>query len=77
MYNPYAGGTGVQFVQAPSNGNNIGIGGPTPAQAMDAGRTVAVDGTPIRVVVIAFAAAAGVFAFKMAGIKFNVGVSTS
>jgi hypothetical protein len=36
----------------------------------------AIDGTPIRVVVLALAAAAGLTALKMAGIRFNIGVST-
>jgi hypothetical protein len=35
-----------------------------------------IDGTPIRVVVLCFAAAAGLTAMKMAGFRFNVGVST-
>lgn len=37
---------------------------------------VTIDGTPIRVVLLAFAAAAGLTALKVAGFRFNVGVST-
>jgi hypothetical protein len=38
--------------------------------------SVVIDGTPVRVVVLALAAAAGLTALRMAGFKFNVGVST-
>lgn len=34
-----------------------------------------IDGTPMRVVTIGFAAAAAIVALKWAGFKFNVGVS--
>jgi hypothetical protein len=34
-----------------------------------------IDGTPVRVVVLAFAAAAGLWALKIAGFRFNIGVS--
>lgn len=34
-----------------------------------------IDGTPVRVVVLALAAAAGLWALKVAGLRFNVGVS--
>lgn len=37
--------------------------------------SIVVDGTPVRVVVYALSAAAGLFALRMAGIKFNVGVA--
>ena len=36
---------------------------------------VVIDGTPLRVVVVALAAAAGLTALKMGGFRFNVGVS--
>lgn len=42
---------------------------------VDAGIAQVVDGTPVRVVVLAFSAAAGLMALKLAGFKFNVGVS--
>lgn len=53
---------------------SIGVGGPMIANASPS--ITAIDGTPIRVVVLALAAAAGLTALKMAGIRFNIGVST-
>lgn len=60
------------YVQVSGGGptNNPSPGMPTSGRAL-----VAVDGTPIRVVILAFAAAAGLTALKMAGFKFNVGAS--
>lgn len=52
----------------------IPIGGPTTAP-MAGTNSIVVDGTPVRVVVYALSAAAGLFALRMAGIKFNVGVA--
>lgn len=52
---------------------NISVGGP--AVAGSAPGMNVIDGTPVRVVVGVFAAAAGLFALRMAGFKFNVGVS--
>lgn len=37
---------------------------------------VVVDGTPIRLVILAGAAALGVWALRQAGFRFNVGVSS-
>lgn len=37
---------------------------------------VVIDGTPIRIVVLALSAAAGLTALRLAGFKFNVGVSS-
>lgn len=37
---------------------------------------VVIDGTPVRVVVLAIAAAVGLTALRMGGIRFNVGVSS-
>ena len=34
-----------------------------------------IDGTPVRVVTLALASAAGLWALKLAGFRFNVGVS--
>jgi hypothetical protein len=51
----------------------VGIGGP--ATAGSAPAMTIIDGTPVRVVVMALSAAAGLFALRMAGFKFNVGVS--
>ena len=50
---------------------------PSPGGIMDdtAGMVV-VDGTPIRVVVIALSAALALTALRWAGFKFNVGVSS-
>lgn len=58
------------------NGNPISVGGPTAAPSMPDVNTIVIDGTPVRVVVLALAAAAGLTALKFAGFKFNVGVST-
>jgi hypothetical protein len=38
--------------------------------------TIVVDGTPVRVVVLALAAAAALTALRFGGIRFNVGVSS-
>lgn len=71
MYNPMVGGGTFVMPQ------NMGIGGPAPSQSTAFNRNVSViDGTPVRVVALAFAAAGGLFALKLAGIRFNVGVST-
>lgn len=57
-------------------GGGIPIGGPVNGpMASGASSTVVIDGTPIRVVILAFAAAAGLVALRAAGFKFNVGVS--
>lgn len=66
-------GYGSTTYVAPNDGT-IGIGGPVVANASPT--LAAIDGTPIRVVVLALAAAAGLTALKMAGIRFNIGVST-
>lgn len=52
----------------------IGVGGPMVKNASPT--MTVIDGTPIRVVVLAIAAAVGLTAFKMAGIRFNIGIST-
>jgi hypothetical protein len=66
-------GYGAATYIRPSDGA-IGVGGPVVASASPTMSIV--DGTPIRVVVLALAAAAGLTALKMAGIRFNIGVST-
>lgn len=56
---------------------------PGPAQQASAGQPMApsttlpavIDGTPVRVVVLALSAAAGLMALHAAGFRFNVGVS--
>lgn len=48
----------------------------SPSATMDAANGFyGVNGTPVRVVVIALAAAAGLTALRLAGFRFNVGVS--
>lgn len=56
--------------------------GPTPGGPSTAAgpvaptNTVVIDGTPVRVVVIALAAAAALTALRLGGFRFNVGVSS-
>lgn len=52
-----------------------GVGGPVNPVPNQPNLGV-IDGTPIRVVVLCLAAAAGLTALKWAGFRFNVGVST-
>lgn len=68
-------GYGSPVMAADSNGAFIGVSGPAAEQNALSG-SVVIDGTPVRVVVLAFAAAAGLTALKWAGFRFNVGVST-
>lgn len=65
----------VMVPSALSAPGGIPIGGPTTGP-MAAGNAIIIDGTPVRVVVYALAAAAGLFALRTAGIKFNVGVAS-
>jgi hypothetical protein len=44
--------------------------------SVSAGGNLVIDGTPLRVVVLAFAAAAGLTALRLGGFRFNVGVSS-
>lgn len=59
-------------------GSPVGYTQPTAAPAVaapaGAGATLVVDGTPVRVVMLALAAAAGIAALRWAGFRFNVGV---
>lgn len=69
---------GAQYVtvQNPAAANQVGVGGPTSGATTDGlTGTSIIDGTPVRVVVLALAAAGGLFALKTAGLRFNVGVS--
>jgi hypothetical protein len=67
-------GIAPQFIIGASAGDaGTPVSGAVPTPGVSG--TVAVDGTPVRVVVLAFAAAAGLVALKMAGFRFNVGVS--
>jgi hypothetical protein len=51
-------------------------GAPQPVADFSAGGNLVIDGTPLRVVVLAFAAAAGLTALRFGGFRFNVGVSS-
>lgn len=65
----------VAFVTGPAVTN---VGGTTPNNAPPNSAKefpAVIDGTPVRVVVIALSAAAGLTALRMAGFRFNVGVS--
>lgn len=48
----------------------------TAAQGVTANNTSVIDGTPIRIVVLCLAAAAGLAAFGAAGLRFSIGAST-
>lgn len=52
-----------------------GTGGPVNSAPTMQNQAVVIDGTPVRVVTYALAAAAGLWALRLAGFKFNVGVS--
>lgn len=68
-----AGANGVQFVR--STGGSAGSPSGGEATMPDASGVV-IDGTPVRIVILALAAAAGLTALKWAGIRFNVGVTS-
>lgn len=55
--------------------DGIPIGGPSAPPRQVQPQAIVVDGTPVRVVLYALSAAAGLWALRLAGIKFNVGVS--
>lgn len=56
---------------------NLGFTQNSPSGAMDKSTgAVVIDGTPMRVVTIALAAAVSIVALKWAGFRFNVGVSS-
>lgn len=67
-YNP----SGVQYVAMATGGE---VHSPVAAGQGGDSRVV-IDGTPIRVVILALAAAAGLTALKWSGFRFNVGVSS-
>lgn len=60
----------------PGAPGGIPIGGPTRGPMPANAQAIVVDGTPIRVVIYALSAAAGLWALRLAGFKFNVGVSS-
>lgn len=65
-------GGGVQFVQnGPAMAANDVAGAPPGVN-----QPSVIDGTPVRVVVLALAAAAGLTALHMAGFRFSVTAST-
>lgn len=73
MFNGHPSSAPVMVPVTMSAPGGIPIGGPTTGPMV--GTSVVVDGTPVRVVAYALAAAAGLFALRMAGFKFNVGVA--
>lgn len=58
----------------------IGVAQPAmssaPNQPPQMGDAVVIDGTPVRVVILCLAAAAGLTALRLGGFRFNVGVSS-
>lgn len=62
---------GAQYVQTAPSANPMAVPGSDPSL-----NTVVIDGTPIRVVILCVAAAAGLTALRLGGVRFNVGVST-
>ncbi len=70
--NTLLGDTSFMGYAAPPAGTSNTVGASPRVQA---GGTVVVDGTPIRVVMIAVAAAAAVTALRWSGVRFNVGAS--
>lgn len=71
LNNMYFGPTLAQSGEGPRNRPMSAA----PGQAPEGSRMVTVDGTPVRVCMLAFAAAAGLLALKLSGFKFNVGAS--
>jgi hypothetical protein len=69
----YAGNIMPQYIVNPSAPANTGAV-PVDAAAA-AGVPAVIDGTPVRVVVLALAGAAGLIALKLAGFRFSIGVS--
>lgn len=71
MYNPLVMPVGSAPVMA-----GVDQSRPSGAIIDDDRAVVVVDGTPIRLVILAGAAALGVWALRQAGFRFNVGVSS-
>lgn len=69
---PGYGAAGVPTMVSMPNVNADAIPGSDGSRQM-----VVIDGTPVRVVTLAIAAALGLTALRWAGFKFNVGVSAS
>lgn len=71
MYNPLIYPTSMPVVAAGGDQSR-----PSGALMDDSRNLVVIDGTPIRVVVLAGAAALAIMALRWSGFRFNVGVST-
>jgi hypothetical protein len=69
------GSSQVQFVPGSASGNPANGSIHAPAVAPSTTLPDVIDGTPVRVVVLALSAAAGIMALHMAGFRFNLGVS--
>lgn len=72
MYNPLVFPSAGVAVMGGADGQSR----PSGAVFDDSSATIVIDGTPMRVVMIAGAAALTVAAFRWAGFRFNVGVSS-
>lgn len=68
----YSGGIAPQVIQTAPQPQAPPAGA---VGRMDASTTQVIDGTPVRIVVLALSAAAGLFALKAAGLKFSIGAS--
>lgn len=73
--NGLAGANGVQYLRGSTTPQGGSPGAPVGPSPLDPAMRI-VDGTPIRVVVLALSAAAGLTALRWAGFKFNVAVSS-
>lgn len=69
---PGYGSNGIPTMVSMPNANASALPGSDGSRQM-----VVIDGTPVRVVTLALAAAVGLTALRWAGFKFNVGVSAS
>ncbi len=72
MYNPLIGGPPIP----PGGGEAADVRRQPNIMMDDSNFTVTVDGTPMRVVALAGAAAVSLAALRWAGFRFNVGVSS-
>lgn len=73
MYNSMIGDTsfmGYSTVETAATNGTVGA-----APRVQTSASVVIDGTPLRVVAIAVAAAASITALRWAGFRFNVGAS--
>jgi hypothetical protein len=68
---------GVQPQYIPTAGSMPTRAPNEPPRSLGSGAdSVVIDGTPVRVVVLALAAAAALTALRFGGVRFNVGVSS-